>query len=442
MGMVNKFHIDQQTLKDIHIAASIDGSVFGIFDQTVTEGGQQILRNLFYSPLGEVDLIEQRHAKIKRLIPFININFSFDRLGLKDLQLYISNHHTEGVIVFNFLNLFRLNTPEYFYKKRHIIEVCEVLIKTRAFVMQCLAQTEDLVMLTIRDKIEKCLQNFFKSQLYKISMLKVNTFNIDYYDRMIRKYLAEDLIDIFNFIYEVDAYLSIAKVAVHQSFCFPSVYSKGQSGSIEIKGLYHIFHKSPVKNDVLMTKSKKIWFLTGANMAGKSTIIKTISIAVYLTHIGFPVPAYSLKTDVLDGLFTSVNLFDDIELGYSHFYSEAIRLKTILDQLDKKSNALIILDELFKGTNHNDASQAILEVIKYLSEIDGPSVIISSHITDLYQDLKSMPSIEFIKLDIEKDVNGLPIFTYKVTKGVAEERLGMWLLNKSGVFDSCKRLIS
>lgn len=145
---------------------------------------------------------------------------------------------------------------------------------------------------------------------------------------------------------------------------------------------------------------------------------------------------------MLDGLFTSVNLFDDIELGYSHFYSEAIRLKTILDQLDKKSNALIILDELFKGTNHNDASQAILEVIKYLSEIDGPSVIISSHITDLYQDLKSMPSIEFIKLDIERDVNGLPIFTYKVTKGVAEERLGMWLLNKSGVFDSCKRLIS
>lgn len=440
--MPKKFNIDQQTLADIHISATIDGSIFGYFDLTVTEGGQQLLRSLFNSPLGEAHLIEERHQNIKRFIPFTEVDFHFDKLVLKDLQKYVNTPYNGGVTVLHFLNFFRLSTPEYFYTKRSIRELCEVMLLMHGYIIEFISKQEDTRMAEILDMIERCLHYFFKAKNYKISELKVNSFNIDNYDRIIRKYLAVDIIHIFNFFYEIDAYLSIAKAAVHQSFCFPTVYSKGQSGSIDIQGLYHLFHKVPVKNDILMNKSKKMWFLTGANMAGKSTIIKTISIAIYLTHIGFPVPAASLKTDVLDGLFTSINLHDDLELGYSHFYSEAMRLKTILDQLDKKSNALIILDELFKGTNQNDASQAILEVIKYLSEIDGPFVIVSSHITDLYQDLKNISIVDFIKLDIARDASGLPIFTYKITKGVAEERLGMWLLNKSGVFDSCKRLIS
>src|SRR5690606_19969060 len=98
-----------------------------------------------------------------------------------------------------------------------------------------------------------------------------------------------------------------------------------------------------VKNNILIKQSKRIWFLTGANMAGKSSIIKAISIAVYLAHIGFPVPAESCRTDLIDGLLTSINLVDNLDLGYSHFYNESIRLKNILDQLDKRTNALIIL---------------------------------------------------------------------------------------------------
>lgn len=439
--MHKKFNIDQQTLTDINISASINGSVFGYFDQTVTEGGQHLLRSLFNSPLGEVHLIEKRQQNIKKFMPFIELNFYFDKLVLKDLQKYVSTAYNGGVTVLHFLNFFRLSSPEYFYTKRSIREFCEIMIKMHGYIIHFRSKQKDLIMDEMLEKIEACLQNFFTNKNYKISDLKINSFNIDHYDRIIRKYLAVDIIHIFNFFYEIDAYLSIAKVAVQQSFCFPKVYCKGQSGSIDIQGLYHLFHKVPVKNDILMKKAKKMWFLTGANMAGKSTIIKTISIAIYLTHIGFPVPAISLKTDVLDGLFTSINLHDDFELGYSHFYSEAMRLKTILDQLDKKSNALIILDELFKGTNQNDASQAILEVIKYLSEIDGPFVIISSHITDLYQDLKNIPIIDFIKLDIARDASGLPIFTYKVTRGVAEEKLGMWLLSRSGVFNSLRKLI-
>ena len=177
-------------------------------------------------------------------------------------------------------------------------------------------------------------------------------------------------------------------------------------------------------------------------MAGKSSIIKSISAIVYLTHIGFPVPANTVKTDLIDGLFTSINLQDNLELGYSHFYVEALRLKTIVDQLQPGSNALIILDELFKGTNLSDASNAILQVMKSLADIDGPYAIVSSHITELSENLKHIPSIQFCKMNIDNDQNGHPLFTYKISPGVAEEKLGMWLLEKSGAFQSLDRLKS
>ena len=203
-----------------------------------------------------------------------------------------------------------------------------------------------------------------------------------------------------------------------------------------MQGVYHIFHRKPVKNDLTIYQHKKLWFLTGANMAGKSSIIKSIATALYLTHIGFPVPADGLKTDILDGLFTSINLQDNLELGYSHFYVEAIRLKGDHRSAAPRQQCLIILDELFKGTNHSDASHAILEVMDKLAKLDGPYVIVSSHITELSEKLKDCPLVDFRKMVIDNDENGMPIFTYKITEGIAEEKLGMWLLKNSGVFES------
>lgn len=170
-------------------------------------------------------------------------------------------------------------------------------------------------------------------------------------------------------------------------------------------------------------------------MAGKSTLIKAIAIALYLTHIGFPVPGKNLKTDVLDGLLTSINLSDNLTLGYSHFYNEIIRLKSIISQIHQNTNIFIILDELFNGTNNDDASQGIIEIINRFEKIENPFIIISSHITVLSDKLADKDIIEFITLKIGKDTKGLPMFKYEVTEGVANEKLGMWLLNRSGIFN-------
>ncbi|MBK6527650.1 MAG: hypothetical protein IPG07_20145 [Crocinitomicaceae bacterium] len=71
-------------------------------------------------------------------------------------------------------------------------------------------------------------------------------------------------------------------------------------------------------------------FLTGANMAGKSTLLKSLGLSIYLAHIGFPVPAKKFQTTLYNGIITTINLPDNINKGYSHFYHEVIRKRKLL----------------------------------------------------------------------------------------------------------------
>ncbi|MGB7529498.1 MutS-related protein [Sphingobacterium cellulitidis] len=440
--MSEKFLIDEQTLKDLQLRDRHSRTLLQFFDNTITDGGMFYLMDIFYDAVLDIDIIKDRQMKIRRLEPVADEEFLFYRVIIQDLEKYVKSSHSGRAASLTLMDFIGVKAPAYYYKKRSILEACEFMIKCQNFYKKVnqhafYQDVDDMIQL-----IEECLSMVFKKKNYDVEKLKINIFNIENFDKMIRYTLAPQLKKIISFFYEIDAFLSVAKVSKAHGFCYPEVYPKNQTGVIEMDGVYHTFHKNPVKNDIRMERGKKIWFLTGANMAGKSSIIKTISTALYLTHIGFPVPADAMRTDLIDGVFTSINLQDNLDLGYSHFYVEAIRLKTIVDQLPKNSNAVIILDELFKGTNHIDAYNAILKVLNNLADVDGPYVIVSSHITELAKELVEIPSVGFYKMLIENDSEGLPIFTYKIKEGIAEEKLGMWLLKKSGAFDSIDRLKS
>ncbi len=77
------------------------------------------------------------------------------------------------------------------------------------------------------------------------------------------------------------------------------------------------------------------FFLTGANMAGKSTFIKPLGIAMYLGHMGFPVPASRMEFAVRDGIFTTINLPDNLSRGASHFYAEVLRIKNVAEGAER-----------------------------------------------------------------------------------------------------------
>lgn len=126
---------------------------------------------------------------------------------------------------------------------------------------------------------------------------------------------ALELADIYS---KLDAYHSMAMASKKYRFCFPEI-RKAQTPFINAKNLFHLLVATPVAYDVDLNQRQNFLFLTGANMAGKSTFIKAVGVSVYLAHVGMGVPAESLELSLFDGLLSNIQVEDNISRGESFF---------------------------------------------------------------------------------------------------------------------------
>ena len=175
-------------------------------------------------------------------------------------------------------------------------------------------------------------------------------------------------------------------------------------------------------------------------MAGKSSFLKAVGLAVYLAHIGFPIFAKNMNTTVFNGMITTINLPDNLGQGLSHYYSEVRRVKEAAIQLRDHRKTLIIFDELFRGTNVKDAFDASLLIISELTKVKHSVFLISTHIVELAQELAIYKNVTFKYMDtyFEKEK---PVFTYKLMDGISKERLGMYIVVNEGIVDIIKQAV-
>lgn len=169
-------------------------------------------------------------------------------------------------------------------------------------------------------------------------------------------------------------------------------------------------------------------------MAGKSTFLKSIGLAIYLAHLGFPVPATKMTTSIYHGIVTTINLSDDMNRGYSHFYSEVNRIKETATKLKEKKRLFVIFDELFRGTNVKDAFDASLLIIKSFAKISDSTFFISTHITEVAEKVDQLSNIQFKYFD-SKLVDNIPTYEYKLESGISYERLGMYILKNAKIIE-------
>ncbi|WP_449439499.1 MutS-related protein [Pedobacter steynii] len=187
-------------------------------------------------------------------------------------------------------------------------------------------------------------------------------------------------------------------------------------------------------NDIDFNADKNVCFITGSKYGRKSTLLKSIAIAIYLAHLGFPVPAKSMETSVFDGLITTINLSDNLNQGYSHFYNEVLRVKEVAQKVTASKNMVVIFDELFRGTNVKDAYDASLSIIKAFSKIRKSFFIISTHIVEVAKELNENNNINFRFLET-KIIEGKPVFTHQLKAGITDERMGMWIIENEGIME-------
>ena len=249
------------------------------------------------------------------------------------------------------------------------------------------------------------------------------------------KHAMQDLLETY---YQLDAWYSMAMAVKNYKLVFPS-FTNQRRPLLDIKGLYHPLLLQPVDYDVHLLPEKNFLFLTGANMAGKSTFIKSVGTAVFLAHIGMGVPAAAMQLSVFDGMLSNINVVDNIAKGESYFYNEVQRIKSTVQKISDRRNWLILIDELFKGTNVEDAMKCSTTVIEGFLKIQNSSFILSTHLYEIGEPLKQYPNIIFNYFETSVHGDQL-VFNYQLKEGISNDRLGYVILKNEGVVDMLEKL--
>jgi DNA mismatch repair ATPase MutS len=203
--------------------------------------------------------------------------------------------------------------------------------------------------------------------------------------------------------------------------------------------LYHILLPAPTPYDVHLSPESNFLFLTGANMAGKSTLIKSVGSAVFLAHVGMGVPAQQMKLTLFDGLLSNINVEDNIAKGESYFFNEVQRVKNTVQKINDGKKWLVLIDELFKGTNVQDAMKCSLTVIKGLIRIKNSLFILSTHLYEIGEELKQYPNISFRYFETNVTDDQLE-FSYQLKEGISNDRIGYVILKREKVVEMLEKL--
>jgi DNA mismatch repair protein MutS len=254
----------------------------------------------------------------------------------------------------------------------------------------------------------------------------------------IRYHYKQNILELLDIYSQLDAWYGMAQAVKQYGLVFPEFISTDQP-LVTAKQLYHILLPQPVAYDISLNPESNFLFLSGANMAGKSTFIKSVGAAVFLAHIGMGVPAQEMQLSLFDGLLSNINVTDNISKGESFFYNEVQRIKATVNKINDGRKWLILIDELFKGTNVQDAMKCSQTVIEGLLKIKNSLFILSTHLYEIGDSLKQYPNISFNYF--ETTVVGDQLhFSYQLKQGISNDRIGYLILKKEGVIELLQKL--
>ena len=227
---------------------------------------------------------------------------------------------------------------------------------------------------------------------------------------------------------EVEVLISLASIGqTRTTYCFPTLL-EGPEPRVSAKNLSSLLiaDKKAVANDVDLKASTTI--ITGANMSGKTTWIRTIAGSIILAYAGAPVCAENFSVSKF-AIFSSIRVNDDISQGLSTFYAELLRIKSMIEYNKKNLPMFICIDEIFKGTNEADRIMGAREAIKRLTN-ERCITLVTTHDFELCE----MPNV--LNSHFEEYYEGEEIkFDFKIRDGRCKTTNAKYLLKMAGILE-------
>lgn len=225
----------------------------------------------------------------------------------------------------------------------------------------------------------------------------------------------------------IDALCSMAVLRYNRPEATAAELSDADKVVYEASGLYHPFLRGKAVSNDFSVEDDNYYIITGANMAGKSTFLRSVGINYILAMNGMPVFARSLKVSLFN-LFSSMRTTDDLSHGISYFNAELLRLGQLIESCKQHRRTLIILDEILKGTNSLDKLNGSRLFLTEISRLPVTGII-ATHDLELSKMENEAPG-RFHNFCFEIQLSDNITYTYKITPGVARNQNATFLLRR------------
>jgi DNA mismatch repair protein MutS len=420
----------EQTIQDCNLLRNVKGinSVFDIFNHTRTSGGAVALEEMLTDKKQAVDDIIEFQEAVKYTVGNVGqldpLLYNTDIVYLVEyfrLNLEVGS----GEVAFNIFLRFSLSkNPTFLFIRSNIIRF-NIFLKS----IKSLSQLETVSMpLLLKNCIEIVMLCLDEPVIRELLLKDLHHAGTSYFlkvDAYLRNQYQDKFNQLLDALYNLEALCSIAKTTLAAKLIFPVI---GKSKQLKILNGFHLLLRKPVKNDFKVADDTRLVFLTGANMAGKSTFFRTVGTNVCLAQAGFAVPSYYDEIHFYDYIVINFSSNDNLSKGYSQFYNEIMEVKLLLDSIAAGRQCFAIFDEVLSGTNMNDAVDCAAVLIKRLNHPGNSLVLISSHNIQLAGET----DFDYIQYNyIETFIkDGKPVFTYQLFPGKNEVRLGLLLFQQ------------
>ena len=229
---------------------------------------------------------------------------------------------------------------------------------------------------------------------------------------------------------QLDILITFADIKTEYGYCIPSFTSK-QHINIQ-QGRHPVVERNVLDytaNDIVIDKNQRTWLITGPNMGGKSTLMRTVALLCIMAYIGCPVPANSMDIGPIDQIATRIGASDDLAGGRSTFMVEMQEASKIVKSATSKS--LVIVDEIGRGTSSDDGVALAQAILERLHNINKPMMLFATHYLQLTKWANNTDYIENMHMAVE-DENEIR-FTHMIMKGSAEKSYGIHVASMSGM---------
>ncbi|GGC33345.1 hypothetical protein GCM10011386_26810 [Parapedobacter defluvii] len=436
--------IDEQTISDLGIfSAAGKPSIFDLYNKTCTQGGAVRLEALFRRPLADEKSINAR-VGLYKYFSMQEFQFPVDSTTIGTIAYYLENDDVRtqlqvgGQSLSQRLKDMVATDADQMFVHDGVQAVLRLFYRLDMFLQQQETRVAGTAFEPDYTKLRELVnaQEFGEVRLHGSAKfeVKLNVMELAELDKRVRFDHRESMLELLELLYDLDVCIAIGQLARSRNYNFAKAMPR-ESDGLHYEEVFHPHVEGAIANDLDLDREYNVLFLTGANMAGKSTLMKSIGVALYLAHIGFPVAAKNLTFAVRDGIYTSINLADNLSMGASHYYAEVLRVKKVAVALSEGQRLFVIFDELFRGTNVKDAYDATIALTTAFAAKHGSHFVISTHIMEAGEALQqeALP-IRYQYLPTEMDGN-TPVYTRLLKEGITADRQGMVIIQNEGILE-------